>query len=437
MGQGRASVRLRAMQYGVVAQLAVIGVINSMDRTTLSIANPLIRHDLGISLAQMGLLLSVFPLTYALAQLPLGVVIDRLGARLLLGSGLLVWSVAQALAGVVSSVPQLCAARLVLGLGEAPMLPCSVKAIRRWFSPRERGMPVGFLTSSLHVGQAIAAPILTVLMVAFGWRWMFAIMGATGAASAVVWFLTYRDTAEFDMSEADRAHLVAGETQRNVRQMTLALWGRLFAFRTSWGLFLGVFGSSYMAGMFATWLPAYMEMQHHLSIAKTGMIVTIPYVCAVIGSVFAGWSADWLGRRGFTPMNAGRIPFIIGLLGMASFTVLAALSQGLVMATIWLSCAMFFSQFSGSCSWIVASTAVPENCLGSFGGIQNCFGYIGATFAPAVTGFTVQATGSFTSALIIGAVISTVSAVIYWSVPNGPITSANLALADGTDFVSA
>ena len=90
-----------------------------------------------------------------------------------------------------------------------------------------------------------------------------------------------------------------------------------------------------MGNVYATWLPGYMEIEHHLSITKTGLIITIPYVCSVVGSVFAGWSSDWLGRRGVPPLNAGRIPFVAGLLGMAVFTALTATTSGLVMATVW------------------------------------------------------------------------------------------------------
>jgi MFS family permease len=421
-----ASKRLRGIQYGVIALLSAIGMINYLDRATLAIANPLVRQDMGLSVGQMGLLLSAFPLTYALAQLPLGLVIDRLGSRLLLGLGLVVWSFAQCGAGLAGSAAQLWALRFMLGIGEAPTLPSSTKVVRRWFAPRERGTPVGIFTGANHLGQALAAPVLTLLMVGLGWRWMFILMGLAGFATAAIWFLLYRDPADADLSEADHAHLVADEKLRDVRKMNFALWRRLFAFRTSWGLFLGVFGSSYMATIYATWLPGYMEIEHHLSIGKTGLLITIPYVCSVVGSVFAGWISDYLARRGISPMNAGRIPFIAGLLGMALFTVLTALSGGLLSAMVWLSCAMFFSQLSGSCSWIVASTAVPENCLGSFGGIQNCFGYIGGAIAPTVTGYAVLATGSFTVPLLLGAAISVLGAVAYWLLPDGPISAEDL-----------
>jgi sugar phosphate permease len=423
----RPSARMRWIQYGVVAQISVICLINYMDRTTLAIANPAIRADMGLSLTQMGLLLGTFPLMYALSQLPLGPVIDRLGSRLLLGTGLAIWSLAQALAGLAGNAGQLWACRILLGVGEAPTIPSCTKVVRRWFNVRERGKPVGVFTGANHLGQAIAAPVLTLMMVGLGWRWMFAIMGLLGIISVVVWFATYRDPDDAGLSEADHAHLVEDDPLRNAPPMNFGQRRHLFAFRTSWGLWLGVFGSGYMSGIYATWLPAYLEIERHMSIRQAGMIAAIPFTLAVVGSLFAGWAADVLARRGVSPLNSGRIVFVAGLLGMAAFTVLTAEAVGVVMALVWLCTAMFFSQLSGSCSWVAANAAVPENCVGSFGGVMNCFGYVGGAIAPVVTGIAVDMTGSFVMPLVVGATVSLVAAVIYWFLPTGPINADDVA----------
>jgi MFS family permease len=210
------SARLRRLQYAVVAQLSIIGIINYMDQATLSIANPLVRQDMGLSVSQMGLLLSAFPLTYALAQLPLGLIIDRLGSRLRLGLGLVVWSLAQCFGGPAGSASQLWASRFLLGIGEAPTLPSSTKVVRRWYKPSKRGTPVGIFTGATHLGQAIAASFLTLLMVVLGWRWMFIIMGLAGFVSAALWFALCRDPADASLAASDHAHLAEGETLRDV-----------------------------------------------------------------------------------------------------------------------------------------------------------------------------------------------------------------------------
>ncbi len=421
------SARLRAIQYGVVAQISVICMINYIDRTTLAIANPAIRAEMGLSLSQMGLLLSAFPLTYALSQLPLGPVIDRLGSRLLLGTGLAIWSVAQGLAGLAGSPGQLWVCRILLGVGEAPTIPSCTKVVRRWFTVSERGKPVGFFTGANHLGQVIAAPLLTVMMVVMGWRWMFAIMGILGVICVVVWFALYRDPADASLSDSDIAHLAEGETLHDAPPMNFSQWRHLYNFRTSWGIWLGVFCSGYMSGIYATWLPAYLEIERHMSIKAAGMVAAIPFALSVIGSLFAGWAADALGHRGVTPLNRGRIVFVTGLVGLGLFTVLAAQSNSTVAALTWISTAMFFAQLAGSCSWVSASAAVPENCLGSFGGIMNCFGYIGGAIAPAVTGIAVDITGSFAMPLVLGAIISLAGGAVFWFLPTGPITAEDVA----------
>lgn len=132
----QASPRVRRIQRTALALLLLSGVINYIDRATLSIANPLIRQDLGLSVAEMGLLLSAFLWAYAFAQLPAGALVDRFGARVMLSISLATWSVAQAFGGVVSNFGQFFAARMVLGIGEAPQFPTAAKVVRDWFGKK-------------------------------------------------------------------------------------------------------------------------------------------------------------------------------------------------------------------------------------------------------------------------------------------------------------
>jgi MFS family permease len=418
---------MRWIQYGVVAQLAVICVINYMDRITLAIANPAVRHDMGLSLSEMGLLLAVFQLPYALSQVPGGPVIDRFGARRVLGIGLALWSAAQGMAGLATSAWQIAGCRAALGVGESPVMMCCAKVVRRWFNVRERGRPVGIYTSAQHLGQAIAAPVLTILMLALGWRWMFAIMGLVGIASVIVWFIAYRDPDDARLGEGDHAYLVEGDKLPNVPSMSFAQWRRLFRFRTSWGIWFAMFGSTYMNGLFLTWLPGYLEIERHLSIQQAGFVAALPFAMSVVGGLFAGWAADALLRKGASPFNGPRTVWIVGLFGMALFTVLTAEAPGVVMAVVWLCTAMFFYQFSGTCCWVSMNAAVPENRVGSFGGLANSIGAVGAGIAPLVTGIAVDVTGSFVMPLVVGATLVTAGALALWFMPTGPLTAEDIA----------
>jgi cyanate permease len=135
-------------------------------------------------------------------------------------------------------------------------------------------------------------------------------------------------------------------------------------------------------------------------------------------------------ERGFSPINSRKIPVIIGLLGMVTFTVVAAETPSDVVAVGAISAALMFGASASGMSWALSSVAAPTNCTASLGAIQNFGGYLGGALAPTVTGFVVQATGSFTPALLTSAAIGLVSAFMYLLVIRGePITAAELGVA--------
>jgi cyanate permease len=202
-------------------------------------------------------------------------------------------------------------------------------------------------------------------------------------------------------------------------------------------LVLGFFGVVYMGWLYLAWLPGYLELQRHMSIPKTGLVAAIPFAFGVVGSIGGGWIADRLMQRGFSPVNSRKIPVIAGLLGMVAFTVVAAETESDVLAVAAISAALMFGASASGMSWALASVAAPANCTASLGAIQNFGGYLGGALAPTVTGFIVQATGSFVPALLASAVIGLFSALAYLLVIRGePITTAELDAVAGPRAVS-
>ena len=186
------------------------GALNYVDRATLSVANKLIQDELGIPVAKMGLLLSAFLWAYAVAQLPVGGLIDRFGPRRVLGLGLFSWSVAQAAGGLVRNFGAFVVARVALGVGEAPLFPAGSRVVRDWFGIRERGFASGLCQSASSLGNFIAVPLLTFLMLRWSWRWMFVIVGAAGVVLAGVWWRIHRDPSEIRLTPDERRYLTEG-----------------------------------------------------------------------------------------------------------------------------------------------------------------------------------------------------------------------------------
>ena len=170
---------------------------------------------------------------------------------------------------------------------ESPAFPGAVRTVSNWFHPKDRGRPTGVYTIGGDLGRVIGTPVLTGLMLAFGWRNMFVIIGAVGLLGALAWFALYRDPNPAQMEKRDRDYLAenrAGESG----PVTIENWKKLFRYRSMWGMILGAFCSGYAIWMYGTWLPGYLEMQHHVSIAKTGFLAMIPLIASIVGSLVGG-----------------------------------------------------------------------------------------------------------------------------------------------------
>jgi sugar phosphate permease len=416
-----ASRRIKSIQRVAVGMLLITGAVNYVDRVALSIANPLVRADLHLSIADMGVLLSVFLWTYALCQLPIGGMIDRLGPRWLLGTGVILWSLARVAVGFVGTMGQFVWTRVFLGIGESPQFPLGARVVRNWYNVRDRGVPTGIFNSASTLGPAIAPPLLTALMIGLGWRWMFIVIGLAGLVLGLVWFMTYRDPSAHCLDTGEQHYLLEGEDNSAGQTVSFAEWRHLFAFRTTWGMIFGNFGSGYMIWLYAAWLPGYLEIQRHMTIAHTGIVAAIPYVFGFLGSLFGGWVCDRLVRGGFSPINSRKLPVIIGMVGMAAFTVLAAGTPSNTVAVLCITVAMFLGNMSGATIWALAVVAAPAKGVGSLGGMQNFGGFLGGALAPMVTGFIVQLTHSFVPALVLAAVVGIGSALIYLVVVQRPV----------------
>ncbi len=421
----RAAGPLRRKRSIALTMLVITGVINYVDRSTLSIAEKPIRDELRLTNTEMGFLLSAFSWSYAFAQLPTGALVDKVGPRILLAAGLALWSVAQACGGLVTSVRQFVATRIALGIGEAPQFPAGARVVSNWYHMRERGLPTGMFNSSSSLGPALAPPLLTALMATFGWRRMFFIMGALGLIAALVWYIFYRDPQRAGLSEADLQSLRADEPPSS-GDLALAQWLRLFQHRTTWGMVLGFAGALYLIWLYLTWLPGYLRVQHHMTTLQVGFAASVPFIFGFLGSLAGGAVSDRLAARGISPINSRKLPIAAGLIGMALFTVPAALIQDRNVAVGCIALAMFCGNAATANAWALVTATAPSGYVASLGSIQNFGGYFGGSFAPVITGRVVDLTGSFTLALLFGAVVAVVSALVYLFVVREPISGAFL-----------
>ncbi len=390
--------------------LFLAGIINFFDRASLSVANTSVRAELHLNNTEMGWLLSAFSLSYGITQLPLIGWLDRLGTRVTLGAGLAVWSTAQLLTGLVRSFPMFVVFRVLLGAGEAPFYPAGVRSMREWFTDKTRGRATALMNSSSAFGLAAAPPLLTLLMLRTGWRWMFAVLGVAGLLVAVLWVWLHqpRGTTPY------REPAAAPTSLDNV-------FGVLLGKRMVWGMMLGFGGVNYTAWLYISWLPGYLQAQHGLTLSKSGWLAAIPFLAGAAGMLASGFCADALVARGFRIASIHRAQIVAGMVLSAAASLFAARSVSTSPALFSISLAFFWIQFGGTSGWGFVQAVSPPHLTSALGALQNFASFVIASAAPVVTGAIVDRTHSFTLAF------ATCSAVTLL----GALSYATLAAPDG------
>lgn len=402
---------LRRHQTITLALLFLAGVVNFFDRSSLSIANTTVRAEMHLNATEMGWLLSAFSLAYGMAQLPLIGLLDRAGTRVVLGGGLIVWSVAQMFTGLVRSFPPFILLRVLLGAGEAPFYPSGVRSTREWFSSATRARATAIMSSSQTIGLAVAPPILTWIMLALGWRAMFAVLGASGLLVAFAWIALHRARRDTVFAEPEPVALAVPE----------AAWRTLIRQRTVWGMMLGWGGINYTVWLYLAWLPGYLQEQRHLSLARSGWVAALPFLAGAVGMLSSGVISDRLARSGRPLTVIHRRNIVAGMIVSAASTFLVAHSQTTAQAVAGISMAIFCIHFAGTSGWGYVQTVSPLSYVASVGALQNFAGFMIASAAPVLTGWLLDRTHSFNLALGVCSAIALLGALSY----------ATLAAPDG------
>lgn len=387
-------------RYVIAAMLFVTVVINYMDRANLSVAAPLISEEFGLDPAQQGLLLSAFGWTYAALQLPGGWLVDRVHPRLLYPACLVLWSLATLFMGLVGSFAALIVLRLAVGVFEAPAYPINNKVVTRWFPERERATAIGFYTSGQFIGLAVLTPVLTWLQYVLSWHWIFVLTGAAGLIWALVWYVVYRNPRESTKANAqeidyirDGGGLVDLDATPSKAPRQRISWADMLVVlsrRKLWGIYLGQFCLTSTLWFFLTWFPSYLVNYRHMDYIKSGFLVSLPFLAALVGVLLGGVLSDNLVKRGFRLGVARKLPIVSGLL-LSMAMIGANFTDNTAMVVMFMSIA-FFGNGLASITWSLVSAMAPARLIGLTGGMFNFIGNLSAIATPIVIGLLVTKT---------------------------------------------
>jgi MFS transporter, ACS family, D-galactonate transporter len=413
-----AAVRTRSRtRFVILALLAVGTMINYLDRTVLGIAAPTMTKELGIDAAVMGIVFSAFSWTYALAQIPGGIFLDRFGSKVTYFLALTFWSLFTLLQGFSVGLKSLLLFRFGLGVSEAPCFPVNSRVVATWFPQQERARATGIYTVGEYLGLACFAPALFWIMGNFGWRALFLVVGVVGVVFGLVWWFFYREPHDSKtVNQAELDYIAAGGGLEPAGgQKTLAFsWssvGKLLKRRQIAGACLGQFAGNTTLVFFLTWFPTYLATERHMGWLKVGFFAVMPFLAAAVGVMFGGWVSDFLLKRTGSANIARKLPIIFGLLGASTIISANYVSSDALVITI-LSIA-FFGQGMVGLGWTLISDVAPKNLMGLTGGIFNFCANLAGIVTPLVIGFIVAKTGSFFYALSYVGAAALVGALSY------------------------
>jgi sugar phosphate permease len=292
------------------------------------------------------------------------------------------------------------------------MFTAGARATVNWFPVKARGLPLGLFNAASALGPAVAPPILTVLMLAFGWRIMFVVMGVLGLLVAGLWTLSYRDPQTIGTPSEDIDAIRAGEVAR-AGPAKSQMWLALCRTPTTWAMIGGLFGIVYVTWLYVAWLPAYLEGARHESVGATGWLAALPQAFGFLGACLGGFLSDGLSKLKLDPVASRKVPTVVGLVAAAAFAALSPVPGDMRVSLALMSAALFCAYGAGSCSWALGATLAPPDAVATLESIQNIGGSIGGALAPLVTGLIVQQTHAFNLAFDVAGAAALASGVSY------------------------
>ncbi len=400
-------------RFSVLAMLFVVTAINYMDRANLSVAGSHIQGEFALSATQLGLLFSMFTWFYAMSQIPVGYLLDRIGSRWLYGSAIVLWSLFTLLMGLAShhffttaaaSFMMLLACRALVGIAEAPSFPSNTKIIATWFPDHERARATATYSSAQYIGLALLTPALSFIVSKWGWEMSFYLSGLVGIVFGIYWLIAYRDPqqskrvnqAELELIRQGGGYGSAAQDSRSRVDWPSVRY--ILRQRTTWGLFIAQFAASSTLYFFLTWFIVYLEKGLHLSIDKAGIGAMFPYLMAMAGVLCGGTLSDLLLKRGHSRTFARKLPVMAGMLLTCSIALVNFFQESPVIAIAILSLAFFANAFS-NLGWVVCSDVIPRHLIGTIGGFLNIFGNLSGIASPIIIGVILQRTQNFQYAM--------------------------------------
>jgi len=410
----------RVRPWTIVMMLAGFSLMSYVLRMNISIASKFMMPEFGLSQIQMGQVFASFMLGYALFQMPVGLLGDRWGPRVVLALAGVSWGIMTCLTALFPGVITTSAAgifgcllliRFCLGAGEAATYPVAARAIANWIQPSDRALKNAVVIAGATVGAAVTPPLISWLMVHYGWRLSFYVTGATSLVLALIWWIEGADSPE----RTSRIRALNEPTLSTLGVVTdstkKATWKAVLANKNLWILSIGYMFDSYVLFIFVFWLYTYLTDVRGFSLLRGGFFTSLPFVVASVMTPVGGLLCDRLCVS-WGPRRGRRIQPVLSLLLSGACLFYGAKVADAYVAIAVLSLSVGFIESTEGAYWSTVSD-IAEQYTGAAGGMMNMFGNFGGVISTALVPVLVRHFG-WLVALGSGTVTAGIAALLWF-----------------------
>lgn len=327
--------QLRSLRGKIVFLLFLLIAICILDRQILSVVAPVLTASLHLSNSEYGLILFCFLAGMTIGQIPVGMMIDRIGARRGFVLIFCVWSLASVGHAFMHSVAQFSALRFLLGLAECGAYSGGTKVIAQWFPAEDRAFAAGIFNSGSLAGAVAAPPLIVFLTLHFGWRAGFVLPSIAGFLWIMPWLRTYWEPWRHPRLRDAAPELTIAAPEPAGKPPSIA---HLLTYGAVWGAILMRAFASPVTNFYWYWLPQYLKHQRGMSMAMVGLLAWLPFLAGGIGNLGGGWASRWLVKRGYS-LAATRRALFTASIGLAAVAVLVPVCASNALAMTFISLA--------------------------------------------------------------------------------------------------
>ena len=357
----------------ILALLFLITVINFIDRQTLSVLAPVIRASFHLSNTQYGRIVSAFQFGMMSGEIPMGAMMDRIGARIGLALAVFWWSSATGAQFLARTGVQFGLTRFWMGTGECGNYSGGMKTVTRLFSKAERTLAIGIFNGGSMVGATVAPPLIVLLLHRYGFRAAFLVPALCGMVWLPLWWWAY--------GREPQAAAQASHAPASLRSM--------LGESSSWAVMMCRFFIGPVIQFYWYWIPSYLYSVRHMSLLQIGGLAWIPFFMGGAGGVAGGWAAGILLRRGVpVPRMRKLLMYGSSLLCCTSFFV--PYSTGIPMALAMIGIAAAADNFLSANMYGAITDLFPDHKIGRATGLTGVAGGLSGLLFPLLTGILVD-----------------------------------------------